>query len=144
VTDIGLPGTPAAHAPAATPGSGTQPTFMRRRGRIARAHHEDPMATMGNLFDVAILMGVGLLIMALSSFGLRDLLSKDNLTIVKNPGQPNMEIITRQAGRITRLTKTGQQAQGAGVPVGTVYKLESGQMIWVPNAPGAPAPTPAP
>ncbi len=94
------------------------------------------MATMGNLFDIAILMGVGLLIMALSSFGLRDLLSNADTTIVKNPGKPDMEIITRKGGKITRLQQTGQQAEGSGTPVGTVYRLQSGEMVWVPNAPG--------
>lgn len=108
--------------------------FMRRRHLLHPIHHEDPMATMGNLFDIAILMGVGLLIMALSSFGLGDLLSKSDTTIVKNPGKQNMEIITRRGGKITRLKQTGTQAEGPGVAVGTVYKLQSGEMVWVPSA----------
>ena len=116
------------------PGGPRQP-FMRRKRLLNPVHHEDPMATMGNLFDIAILMGVGLLIMALSSFGLRDLLSNADTTIVKNPGKPDMEIITRKGGKITRLQQTGQQAEGPGTPVGTVYRLQSGEMVWVPDAP---------
>jgi hypothetical protein len=108
---------------------------LKRRRLLNPIHHEDPMATMGNLFDIAILMGVGLLIMALSSFGLRDLLSNADTTIVKNPGKPDMEIITRKGGKITRLQQTGQQAEGPGTPVGTVYRLQSGEMVWVPDAP---------
>jgi len=113
-----------------------KPSFLKRRRLLNPIHHEDPMATMGNLFDIAILMGVGLLIMALSSFGLRDLLSNADTTIVKNPGKPDMEIITRKGGKITRLQQTGQQAEGPGTPVGTVYRLQSGEMVWVPNTPG--------
>jgi|BarGraIncu01122A_1022018.scaffolds.fasta_scaffold71681_2 hypothetical protein len=109
-------------------------SFMRRRRLLHPIHHEDPMATMGNLFDIAILMGVGLLIMALSSFGLSDLLSNADTTIVKNPGKPDMEIITRQGGKITRLQQTGTQSEGPGTPVGTVYRLQSGEMVWVPDA----------
>jgi hypothetical protein len=110
-------------------------SFMRRRRLLHSIHHEDPMATMGNLFDIAILLGVGLLIMALSSYGLSDLLSNADTTLVKNPGKPNMEIITRKGGKITRLKQTGKQTEGPGTPVGTVYQLQSGEMIWVPDAP---------
>ena len=109
-------------------------SFMRRRHLLNPVHHEDPMATMGNLFDIAILMGVGLLIFALSSFGLGDLLSNADTTIVKNPGKPDMSIITRKGGKITKLQQTGQQTEGPGTPVGTVYRLQSGEMVWVPDA----------
>jgi hypothetical protein len=108
-------------------------SFMKRRRLLHPIHHEDPMSTMGNLFDIAILMGVGLLIMALSSFGLSDLLSNADTTIVKNPGKSNMEIVTRKGGKITRLKQTGQQTEGPGTPVGTVYRLQSGEMVWVPD-----------
>jgi hypothetical protein len=111
-------------------------SFMRRRRLLTPVHHEDPMATMGNLFDIAILMGVGLLIFALSSFGLGDLLSNTDTTIVKNPGKPDMSIITRKGGKITRLQQTGQQSEGPGTPVGTVYRLQSGEMVWVPGTAG--------
>jgi hypothetical protein len=117
------------------PGGNRGLLFMHSRRLLSVAHHEDPMATMGNLFDVAILMGVGLLIMALSSFGLRDLLSNNDLTIVKNPGKQDMQIISRQNGQITTMQRTGTQAKGEGTPVGTVYKLTNGQMIWVPDTP---------
>jgi hypothetical protein len=118
------------------PGLTAPPSFMRRRRLLGTMHHEDPMATMGNLFDIAILMGVGLLIMALSSFGLSDLLSNTDTTIVKNPGKSNMEIVTRKGGKITRLQQTGQQSEGPGTPVGTVYRLQSGEMVWVPDTAG--------
>jgi len=91
------------------------------------------MSMMGNLFDIALLIGVGLLVMALSSFGLNDLLTNADTTIVKNPGKPDMSIITRKGGKITKLQQTGQQTEGSGTAVGTVYQLQTGEMIWVPN-----------
>ena len=114
---------------------GESGVFMRRPHMRHPIHDEDPMSMMGNLFDIALLIGVGLLVMALSSFGLNDLLTNADTTIVKNPGRPDMEIITRKGGKITRLQQTGQQSEGPGTAVGTVYKLQSGEMIWVPNAP---------
>ena len=93
------------------------------------------MSMMGNLFDIALLIGIGLLVMALSSFGLKDLLTNADTTIVKNPGKPDMEIITRNGGKITRLKQTENKTEGPGTAVGTVYRLQSGEMIWVPNSP---------
>jgi len=95
--------------------------------------HGDPMEGMGNLFDVAILIGVGFMVVALSSFGLQEILSDDQVTIVKNPGTEGMEIITKQGADIQRLKATDEQAQGAGAAVGTVYRLRDGQLVWVPG-----------
>ncbi|NTU71486.1 MAG: DUF2149 domain-containing protein [Coriobacteriia bacterium] len=114
---------------------GSGGTFMRHRRLSHPIHQEDPMSMMGNLFDIALLIGIGLLIMALSSFGLNDLLTNADTTIVKNPGTPNMEIVTRKGGKITRLKQTGVQTEGPGTAVGTVYRLQSGEMIWVPSGP---------
>ena len=50
-----------------------------------------------------------------------------------------MEIITKQGQRIDRLKSTEDQAQGTGIPVGTVYRLKDGRMVWVPGE-GATAP----
>lgn len=96
------------------------------------------MASMGNLFDVAILIGVGFMVVALSGFGLKEILSDEQVTIVKNPGTPQMEIITKQGAKIERLKSTDEQAQGPGAAVGTVYRLRDGRMVWVP---GSEAPT---
>lgn len=106
---------------------------MRRgRGRFAD-HAGDPMESTGNLFDVAILIGVGFLIVALSGFGLTELLSSEDVTIVKNPGQEDMEIITKTAGQIERLERTGEMGEGRGYAIGTVYRLDDGSTIWVPQ-----------
>lgn len=110
--------------------------FMRQRPGLRRAHQEDPMAMLANLFDVAILIGVGLLIFALSSFGLGDLLSKDDMTMVINPGQPDQKLVSKQAGNIKVLTQTGDTKSGSGVPVGTVYKLNDGSYVWMPEGAG--------
>lgn len=115
--------------PAKMPGEGL--TFMRQRAGLRRSQGEDPMAMLANLFDVAILIGVGLLIFALSSFGLGDLLSKDDFTMVTNPGKDNQQIIQKTAGNIKVLSATHDTASGTGVPVGTVYRLQDGTYVWM-------------
>jgi len=107
-------------------------TFQRRSG-LGQAHPGDPMESMGNLFDVAILLAVGFLVVALSSIGLSEFLSDEQLTVVTNPGTPDMQIITKDGNRIERLSGTDETAEGVGAAVGTVYQLEDGTMVWVPT-----------
>ncbi len=108
------------------------PSSARRR-LLEPDSSDDPTSAVANLFDLAILIGVGLLVMALSSFGLKDLLSNDQITIVKNPGQPNMELIRKKGNRIERLTGTGQKIKVEGTPIGTVYRLPNGDVVWMPK-----------
>lgn len=111
--------------------SGGETTFMKSSG--LSDDHSDPLESMGNLFDVAILIGVGFMVVALSGLGLNELLSKEDVTIVKNPGTEQMEIITKKDGEIKTLKRTPEQAQGQGTAVGTVYQLEDGRMVWIPG-----------
>jgi len=112
--------------------------YMRRRRQLLPDRNGDPMESMGNLFDVAVLIGVGFLIVALTGFGLQEIVSADDVTIVKNPGASDMEIITKQSGQIERLTRTEEMAEGRGYAIGTVYRLEDGSVIWVPQGEDAP------
>jgi len=107
--------------------------FMERHRTRLPDRNGDPMDAVSNLFDVAMLIGVGFLMMALSSFGLKDLVTQEGLTVVKSPGTPEMEIITRSDGKIERLKATGGEAAGQGLAIGTVYQLENGQVVWVPE-----------
>ena len=107
-------------------------TFLSRRRSLAD-NHEDPMQSMGSLFDVAVLIGVGFLIVALSGFGLKELISDGDVTIVKNPGTAEMEIIQKRGTEIERLTTTDASAAGYGQALGTVYQLEDGRIVWVEN-----------
>lgn len=113
-------------------------TLMKRRALSDT--HGDPMESMGNLFDISVLIAVGFLIFALSGLGLNEMLVDQNMTIVKNPGEANMELVRRKNGKIERLKQTGTSAQGVGTPVGTVYQLDDGRMVWVPGSqPTAPS-----
>jgi hypothetical protein len=106
----------------------------RRKRRLIRDRHDDPMEAFANLFDVALLIGLGFVLMALGSYGLRDLLSSSDMTIVKNPGTPSMQIITKRRGRIETLQLGAEKVTGeAAQAVGSVYRLKDGQLIWVPS-----------
>ncbi|MCX6372408.1 MAG: DUF2149 domain-containing protein [Actinobacteria bacterium] len=134
--------------------------YMRRR-RIGTADRNgDPLDGLVNLFVVALVLAVGFLVAALSAAGLSGLLTSQNMTIVTDPGTPQMQVIVKEGGQIVKVDMaSGSQIQGLGTLVGSFYKLADGTVIYVPagalppaaatpvpdasSTPGAPT-TPAP
>jgi len=77
-----------------------------------------------NLFYVAIVLAVGFLVAALSAAGVAGLLTSDNMTIVTNPGTPQMQVIVKEGDKITKLDmQSGTEVQGIGTLLGSFYKL---------------------
>jgi hypothetical protein len=62
------------------------------------------MGTVANLFDVAMVFAVALMVALVSRFNMTEIFSKEDYTMVKNPGQENMEIITKEGKEIKRYT----------------------------------------
>jgi hypothetical protein len=125
------------------PGSGRRLRYMGRR-RINRTDRNgDPLDGVVNLFDVAIILAVGFLLAALTGIGLTGILSSKNVTIVTNPGQPDMQIVTKQGSQITKLNLTaGQQVSGFGTLIGQFYRLPDGTTVYVPSGSGTAGQTP--
>lgn len=111
----------------------------RRRPRrlIARrpGQDEDPLTALINLFDVAMVFAVALMAALVGRFNMSDLLIAENFTWVKNPGTPQMEIVTKRGEIITQYKpQSASDARGPrGKRVGAAYQLESGEIIYVPD-----------
>ena len=114
---------------------------MRRRrlGLLGDREDEDPMSGVANLFDTAMVFAVALLLALVVTYNVPELLQPEaNVTIVKNPGDPNMQIVIEDMSQIQVLNMTEKMAGGQGSRMGTAYRLESGQVVYVPeNATGA-------
>jgi hypothetical protein len=107
--------------------------YMRRRRVGTADRNGDPLDGLVNLFDVALVLVVGFLVAALSAVGLLGLLTDEHMTIVTNPGTPQMQVIVKDGDQIVRLDMTnGAQVQGLGTLVGSFYKLADGSVVWVP------------
>lgn len=83
--------------------------------RIDRAG--DPLEGLVNLFDLALVLAVGLLLAALSSAGVVGLVAGPTGAGTPIPGQPS----------------GGNPAQGQGTAVGTVYRLQDGSYVFSPQ-----------
>lgn len=95
----------------------------------------DPMATVSNLFDVAMVFAVALMVALVSRYQMTEMFSKDDFTMVKNPGKENMEIITKKGEKIESY-KASDQTQSTGNKgkrVGTAYQMEGGEIIYIPD-----------
>ena len=78
---------------------------MARNKLLHNQNDTDPMGTVANLFDVAMVFAVALMVALVSRFNMTEIFSKEDYTMVKNPGQENMEIITKEG--IAKLTLLG-------------------------------------
>ncbi|MBV8255996.1 MAG: DUF2149 domain-containing protein [Chitinophaga sp.] len=105
--------------------------------RYAAREQEDvnPLHAVANLFDVSIVFAVALMVALVSRYKMTEMFSKEDFTVVKNPGKENMEIITRKGNTINKYTPTGKKeaASGNGKKVGTAYELENGEIVYIPD-----------
>lgn len=109
-----------------------------RKNRNPLLHSDgdvDPMSTVANLFDVAMVFAVALMVALVARFNMTEIFSKEDFTMVKNPGKADMEIITREGNQIKRYTPSDNQEQTGtrGRRVGTAYELENGEIIYIPE-----------
>ena len=108
---------------------------MKRR-LLTNKEDNDPMSVVGNLFDVAMVFAVALMVALVSRYDMTEMFSQEDFTIVKNPGKENMEIITKEGQSINRYAPSEEQENKHGKrvkKVGIAYELENGEIIYVPE-----------
>ena len=92
---------------------------------------EDPLSGVANLFDVAMIFAVGLLVMMMMYVNLPELLTGQDVTIVKNPGQDDMQIIIKNETEIEVLNMTDESVTTMGKLVASLYETEGGATVYV-------------
>ena len=109
--------------------------MRRRKNSLFEEEEIDPMATVSNLFDVAMVFAVALMVALVTRFNMQEMLSKEDFSIVKNPGKENMEIITKKGQRIDtyKASENESSDKTKGKRVGTAYQLENGEIIYIPE-----------
>jgi hypothetical protein len=104
---------------------------------------DDPLAGLANLFDLGMVFAVALMVTLVVRFQVSDLLTKSDVTMVKNPGQADMEIIVKKGPEIIRYKGSAGAGEGKGRRVGSAFELEDGRIIYVPEN-STPSSTPPP
>lgn len=92
----------------------------------------DPILSVVNLVDVFLVVIVAL--MMLIAINPINPLVADDVVVIKNPGQPNMEMLIKEGEKLERYTASGQIGEGEGVRAGVTYRLQDGSFVYVPEA----------
>ena len=106
-----------------------------KRNLLKKEEESDPISAVSNLFDVAMVFAVALMVALVTRYNMTEMLSTEDFTVDKNPGKENMEIITKEGEKINRYTPSEDQSQSGkrGKRVGIAYELENGEIIYVPE-----------
>ena len=106
----------------------------RRKSKFAVQEDSDPLSVVVNLFDVAMVFAVALMVAMVMHMNMTEVFTQEDFTVVKNPGKENKEIIMKEGNKINKYTPSEQQGSGAkGKRVGIAYELENGEIIYVPE-----------
>lgn len=92
---------------------------------------DDPILSVVNLIDVFLVIIAALLI-AVARHPLNPFAAGD-LTVIRNAGQPDMEIVLKKGDQISRFRGEGEAGAGRGVKAGTAYRMEDGSLVYVPE-----------
>lgn len=92
---------------------------------------DDPILSVVNLIDVFLVVIAALLI-AIARNPMNPFTHED-VTVITRPGQPDMEIVSRQGQKIVRYQGTGQPGSGDGVKAGVAYRMKDGSIVYVPE-----------
>jgi hypothetical protein len=108
---------------------------MRRHRLLRKQEDSDPMSVVSNLFDVAMVFAVALMVALVSRYNMTEMFSQEDFTMVKNPGKEDMEIITKEGTQINRYTPSEDKSSegNKGKRVGVAYELDNGDIIYVPE-----------
>ena len=108
------------------------PPAARPRLRILDEDDDDPVLSTINLIDVFLVV-IGMLLIAVINNPMNPF-ADDKLTIIRNEGQPDMEIIPKDGQKIPRFKASGASGEGDGEKAGTAYRMKDGTMVYVPAA----------
>lgn len=104
---------------------------MSRLRLLDESETDDPILSVVNLIDVFLVIIAALLLAvansAVNPFG------SESVTVIKNPGQPSMEVIVKNGRKIDRYRASGEIGEGEGAKAGVAYRLKDGSMVYVPE-----------
>lgn len=108
---------------------------MKNRRLLQNNEDHDPLSVLTNLFDVSMVFAVALMVALVTHFQMNEVFSKEDFTMVKNPGKQDMEIITKKGEKIDKYTPSedSEKSGSRGKKVGVAYQLENGEIIYIPE-----------
>jgi hypothetical protein len=103
---------------------------VRRRARTHADRGGDPLDGLVNLFDLGIVLAVAFLLAALSSLKLSDLLTEQDVTVVRS-SKGSETVIVKQGREVRAVELKGRRVVGEGRRIGSVFRLDDGRTVFV-------------
>ena len=91
----------------------------------------NPLLSVTNLIDVFLVLIAALLI-SIAHNPMNPFLD-ETVTVIKNAGQPDMELISKDGETIETYKSSGEIGNGEGVKAGIAYKMPDGSIVYVPE-----------
>lgn len=91
----------------------------------------NPILSVINLVDLFLVLIATLLIIIVQNP--LNPFSDEDITVVKNPGEANMEMIIKKGEKIERYSASSTIGQGEGKKAGIAYRMKDGSFIYVPE-----------
>lgn len=99
--------------------------------RFLDAEDDDPILSMVNIVDIFLVIIVILFIIIMENP--LNPFSQDDVTVIKNPGKENMEVMIKEGQKLEHYKSTSEAGSGKGVKAGITYRLDDGSLIYVPE-----------
>lgn len=110
----------------------------RRRRGDRLLDEDDPLAGMVNLFDIAIVFAVGLMV------ALAAAMQNGRIETRRQDGSmAPIEADIRDGEKLVKYRTTTEQTKGPGRLIGTAYRLPNGEVVYVPDGAEGDAVAPA-
>ena len=108
--------------------------YRKRYSLSSKQEDVDPMGSLVNLFDVAMVFAVALMVAFAIQTRMTEFLTAEDVSYIKNAGKPDMEIIIKKENKITKYKSADNtEGTGKGRRVGIAYELENGEIIYIPE-----------
>lgn len=91
----------------------------------------NPILSVVNLVDVFLVLIAALLI-TIAQNPLNPF-NDETVTVIKNAGQPNMELVIKDGETVETYKSSGEIGTGDGVRAGVAYKMPDGSIVYVPE-----------
>nr|WP_306663387.1 DUF2149 domain-containing protein [Saccharophagus degradans] len=109
--------------------------WVKSKGACVKLLEEDesinPALSVVNLVDVFLVLIAALLI-AIAQNPMNPF-AAENVTVIKNAGEPDMEIIVKEGTTIETYKSNGEIGGGEGTKAGVAYKMADGSIVYVPE-----------
>ena len=105
---------------------------MKHLRLMDEVEDDDPILSVVNLIDVFLVI-IAALLLAVANNPMNPF-SNESVTMIKNPGKPNMEVVIKDGQKIERYQASGSIGEGQGSKAGVAYRMKDGSMVYVPEA----------